>query len=294
MSRPACGTGEATPRRRIVVVLVLLGLVASGLFTAGLPAAARAADGPGGGAGPVAVALRPTSATVRAGTNLLLNPQATAGESAQVWDAVTIPGWQAQAGLPTVVRYGTSGFPKAAGTWPASRGDLFAGGAGGTASLVQVVRFGSVAAGTRFTAGAWLGGTKTSDAELTVRFPDADGRLKSTATVGPVGRQARPILAYRAVAGTIPAGATQAAVTLILATTLTDYNGPDAPESATATRRPRGSASRSAVRSRGPPRSPRRGRVSPATSTSSCSTSRTKTSRTSSGTRNRRRTSTAC
>ena len=44
---------------------------------------------------------------------MLLNPQATAGESAQVWDAVTIPGWQVQAGLPTVVRYGTAGFPKA-------------------------------------------------------------------------------------------------------------------------------------------------------------------------------------
>ena len=61
------------------------------------------------------MAARP-SATVKAGTNLLLNPQATAGESAQVWDAVTIPGWQVQAGLPTVVRYGTAGFPKAAGS----------------------------------------------------------------------------------------------------------------------------------------------------------------------------------
>ena len=174
------------------------------------------------------MAARP-SATVQAGTNLLLNPQATAGESAQVWDAVTIPGWQVKSGLPTVVRYGTSGFPKAAGRWPASRGDLFAGGAGGTASLVHVVRFGSAPPGTRFTAGAWLGGTKTSDAELTVRFLDADGRVKSTVTIGPVGRQSRPVLAYRTVTGTIPAGAIQATVTLVLATTLTDYNGPDAP-----------------------------------------------------------------
>ena len=93
-----------------------------------------------------------------------------------------------------------------------------------------MVRFGSVAAGTRFTAGAWLGGTKTSDAELTVRFLDAGGRVKSTATIGPVGRQTRPVLAYRTVTGTIPAGAVQATVTLVLATTLTDYNGPDAPE----------------------------------------------------------------
>jgi YVTN family beta-propeller protein len=219
MARRACYTGKATPRNPIVLVLALLGLLVSGLFTVA-PAASAA---------PVTVAALP-SATVKAGTNLLLNPQATVGESAQVWDAVTIPGWQVQAGLPTVVRYGTAGFPKAAGTWPASRGDLFAGGAGGTASLVQVVRFGSVPSGTRFTAAAWLGGTKTSDAELQVRFLAADGRVRSTATVGPVGRQTRPVLAYRTVTGVIPAGATQAKVTLILATTLTNDNGPDAPE----------------------------------------------------------------
>jgi len=79
--------------------------------------------------------------------------------SAQGWDAVTIPGWQVQAGLPTVVRYGTSGFPALTGTatWPASRGDLFADGAGGTASLVQVPRLGSLAPGASFTLGGWLG-----------------------------------------------------------------------------------------------------------------------------------------
>jgi YVTN family beta-propeller protein len=87
-----------------------------------------------------------------------------------------------------------------------------------------------VAAGTRFTAGAWLGGTKTSDAELSVRFLNAAGRALSTVTVGPVGRQARPVLAYRSKTATIPAGATQASVTIALATTLTDYNGPDAPQ----------------------------------------------------------------
>jgi hypothetical protein len=38
---------------------------------------------------------------------------------------------------PTVVRYATPGFPKTAKSWPANRGNLFAGGAGGTAKLVQ-------------------------------------------------------------------------------------------------------------------------------------------------------------
>src|SRR5580658_4437458 len=72
--------------------------------------------------------------------NLLVNPNATAGSvSVQGWDAVTIPGWQVAAGIPTVVRYGTAGFPRAAGAWPASRGRVFAGGAGGTARLVQRV-----------------------------------------------------------------------------------------------------------------------------------------------------------
>lgn len=69
---------------------------------------------------------------------MLLNADATAGDtSAQGWDAVTIPGWQIPGGLPTVVRYGTPGFPEIAASWPASRGNLFAGGAGGTATLIQ-------------------------------------------------------------------------------------------------------------------------------------------------------------
>jgi hypothetical protein len=78
------------------------------------------------------------SPAAASGSNLLVNPRATAGDvSAQGWDAVTIPGWQVAAGLPTVVRPGTSGFPAAGGAWPASRGKIFAGGAGGTAHLAQ-------------------------------------------------------------------------------------------------------------------------------------------------------------
>jgi len=162
------------------------------------------------------------------GTNLLLNPEATVGAtSAQGWDAVTIPGWQIAGGLPTVVRYGTAGFPKAAKSWPANRGNLFAGGAGGTAKLVQQT---SVTPKARYDIAAWLGGTKTSAAELTVQFLDAGGRILGTATIGPAGKQAKPVLDYRQAAGLVPAGATRARVTIILTTTLTNWNGPDAPQ----------------------------------------------------------------
>ena len=211
-----------------MLLLAVTGLVAGGLFAAARSSVAQASTAHASAA--EASATHP-GATAKAGTNLLLNPNATAGDtSAQGWDAVTIPGWQVQAGLPTVVTYGTPGFPKAAGGWPASRGDLFVGGAGGTASLVQVVRPGQVASGTKFTLGAWLGGTKTSDAELKVRFLNASGSVISTATLGPVGRQASPALVYRTLTGKVPAGTVQAKVTLTLATTLTDYNGPDAPQ----------------------------------------------------------------
>jgi hypothetical protein len=47
------------------------------------------------------------------------------------------PAGRSPGGLPTVVRYGTPGFPETAKSWPANRGNLFAGGASGTAKLVQ-------------------------------------------------------------------------------------------------------------------------------------------------------------
>ena len=170
------------------------------------------------------------------GGNLLVNPRGTAGDtSAQGWDAVTIPGWQVSAGLPTVVGYGTAGFPRAAGAWPASRGRVFAGGAGGTARLVQIVPLllpsGHTApAGTRYQLSAWLGGTATSWAEVDVRFLSAAGRQLGSAIVGPVGGVSGGVFEPRSGGGALPAGTAAAQVTLVLATSLTDDNGPNAPQ----------------------------------------------------------------
>ena len=189
----------------------------------GRPSAARAGSGP----------LR----TAAPGTNLLANPGAQAGAvSAHGWDTVTIPGWQVAGGLPTVARYGTRHFPRATGPWPAvPGGQLFAGGAGGTARLRQTVSLRSaagrpVAAGTRYLLSAWLGGTASSAAEVTVAFISASGRILGHRAIGPVGRSpAVSRLHRRAAAGPVPPRAASATVTLVLATSLTNIDGPDAP-----------------------------------------------------------------
>ena len=146
---------------------------------------------------------------VSAGRDLLVNPRGTAGAaSAQGWDAVTIPGWQVSAGLPTVVPYGTPGFPQATGAWPAGRGRIFAGGAGGTGRLTQSLSLRQPSgeappAGTRYRLSAWLGGTATSWSEVTVRFLSASGGLLASRTIGPVGRSRRAVLAARAGSGVL-------------------------------------------------------------------------------------------
>ena len=130
-------------------------------------------------------------------------------------------------GQPGPALAATPGFPKTAKSWPGNRGNLFAGGAGGTAKLVQQT---SVTPNARYDIAGWLGGTTTSAAELTVQFTGASGKILATAAIGPAGKQAKPVLDYRQAAGTVPAGATRARVTITLTTTLTDWNGPDAPQ----------------------------------------------------------------
>jgi YVTN family beta-propeller protein len=173
------------------------------------------------------------------GENQLLNPGAEAGASSgQGWDSVTIPGWGVATGLPTVVRYGTKGFPATAGSGrPRAGGQLFAGGAGGTARLVQWVRLRSaggtpLATGSVYRLAARLGGSATSAASLTVSFYSSAGRLVGRNTLGPVGgrsRSASTKMTLRSLTGRLPVKAARAEITLRLATALHDIDGPDSP-----------------------------------------------------------------
>ena len=164
--------------------------------------------------------------------NLLRNPGAETGAaSAHGWDSVTIPGWKVASGLPTVVRYGTNGFPR-------GRGKLFAGGPGGTARLTQQIplhhRSGApAAAGARYDFSARLGGSTSSEASASVTFLSAHGRRLGRRGLGGVDGAARSSvrrLSLRSLHGRVPAGAVSAAVTLRLATSLRNIDGPYSPK----------------------------------------------------------------
>jgi YVTN family beta-propeller protein len=216
---------------------VVAGLPSAALAVAGRAAPGRAAAGQmasGRAVRGVALASHPAA---QPGTNLLVNPGAqAAAASARGWDSVTIPGWQVSSGLPTVVRYGTAHFPVATGKWPARPGgQMFAGGAGGTARLRQVVALRSpagppVPGGTHYRLSGWLGGRARSQATVTVAFLSAAGHVLARRAIGPAGSaSARGGLVFRAAAGPLPRGTASARVMLVLATSLTDIDGPDAP-----------------------------------------------------------------
>jgi YVTN family beta-propeller protein len=174
-----------------------------------------------------------------AGANLLGNAGAQTGAaSAHGWDSVTIPGWQIVRGLPTVVQYGTRGYPTSSGPYPAGRGgQLFSGGTGGTAVLRQDVSLrapggGLLRAGTGFALSGWLGGTATSRASAEVTFLARSGKVLGHASIGPVGTVGTPRrreLARRAWSGALPAGTATAQVDLVLATSLRTFDGEDGP-----------------------------------------------------------------
>jgi YVTN family beta-propeller protein len=224
--------------RRLAVLLAAL-LCATAAVAAGSPGAVSAAaarTAPAGGAARLAGAAPGLAAHPAAGpgTNLLLNPGAQAGAvSARGWDAVTIPGWQVSAGLPTVVHYGVPHLSPATGRWPAvTGGSLFVGGAGGTARLTQVVPLRQPAGpllpgGTRYHLSGWLSGTVNSWATVKVRFLSATGQVLGHRAIshGHAGDR----VAHRAATGTLPAGTATARVTLVLGTSLTNDDGEDAP-----------------------------------------------------------------
>ncbi len=176
------------------------------------------------------------------GTNLVRNGDGSAGDvSVQGWDAITIPGWRVLGGLPTVVRYGTPGFPQRRGgrARPGGRAGpgerLFAGGAGGSARLEQVVALrapgGSLlGGGSRYRLSAALGGGVTSAGSVTARFLSAAGKPLGEVRIGPVGELRQPSLADRTASGRLPHGAASAEIVIGLATSLRNFDGPDAPK----------------------------------------------------------------
>ena len=166
--------------------------------------------------------------------NLLRNPGAQTGAaSAHGWDSVTIPGWKVMSGLPTVVPYGTKGFPSGR-----PRQQLFAGGPGGTALLTQRValrerRSGPTAVGARYELSARLGGSSRSRASASVTFVSAQGRRlgrRDLPGVDGPGRSSAQRLHLRSLRGRVPAGAVSAEVTLRLATSLKNIDGPNSPK----------------------------------------------------------------
>jgi hypothetical protein len=84
-----------------------------------------------------------------------------------------------------------------------------------------------VATSTRYRLSGWLGGTATSRAAVTVAFLSATGAVLARHAISHGRGNDR--LAYRAAAGTLPPGTTGARVTLVLATSLTNDDGPNAP-----------------------------------------------------------------
>jgi hypothetical protein len=114
-------------------------------------------------------------------------------------------------------------------------GQLFAGGAGGTARLRQVIELRAAGgarlpAGTRFSLAAWLGGDSASRAAFSVTFRSSRGRVLGRGAIGPAGgRGTGATMAHRTETGALPAGTASATIELTLATSQTNNDGPYAP-----------------------------------------------------------------
>jgi hypothetical protein len=88
---------------------------------------------------------------------------------------------------------------------------------------------GALAHGTRFRVSAWLGGTRTSWAQVRVAFIAGSGRTLGGAATGPAGGSGstrRRDAAHRRAAGLLPPGTRWARVSLVLRTSLKNADGP--------------------------------------------------------------------
>jgi hypothetical protein len=209
---------------------LLVAAVAVGAVLALLAALADPASG--------STAKPATAAIAAPGTDLLANGSAGVGAgSLQGYDEVIVPGWQVLEGLPTVVAYGAKGvdFPKATTPSPPKRGaNFFAGGAGGTSVLEQVVPLvqpggGALAAGTAFAFDGWLGGVaaSTDSASVVLAFRGAGGGVLRSLTVGPVTNHTRGGLTEyveQTLSGVVPAGTVDVVVELVMTTSSTNYD----------------------------------------------------------------------
>jgi Phosphoesterase family len=178
-----------------------------------------------------------TAPAAAAGTNLLGNGAAEVGAgSHRGYDEVIIPGWKVIQGLPTVVRYGATAFPDTKTPGPAERGaNFFAGGAGGTGVLTQVVPLvspdgGPLPAGATFTVAGWLGGLAASkdNAALYLTFQDANGATLSDQQIGPVTHKSRGNVTefvHRTKSAKVPVGTVDVLAALVMTTTATNFDG---------------------------------------------------------------------
>ena len=186
---------------------------------------------------PAPAAAAEPAAVAAPGTNLLANGDAEVGDTSfRGYDEVIVPGWQVVQGLPTVVRYGVKALLSRHDPGPSDRGaGYFAGGAGGSADVRQVVPLaapdgGPLPANTALTVSGWLGGLAASldDPSVTLTFHGAGGVQLSVAELGPVTHKTRHnttelVDLSRSVA--VPAGATSVTVDLVMTTLSTTYDG---------------------------------------------------------------------
>lgn len=172
------------------------------------------------------------------GTNLLRNGGGEKGAvSHRGYDEVVIPGWTVTKGLPTVARYGIAGFLTRSSPGPGNRGrGYFAGGSGGTGRLRQIVPLvspagGPLPRGTRVRISGWLGGQAGSrdQASVLLTFLDARGSHVGRARLGSARRttrRGRTELRHLSRSVPVPAGTRRVRVTLVLAATATNFDGP--------------------------------------------------------------------